>query len=49
MATTAIQWNRQISKELDSDLSGFLATDKGSATEADIAAFVEDAARDRIF
>jgi hypothetical protein len=49
MATTATQWNLQVPKQLDDDLREFLEQERGSATEADVAAFVEDAVRDRIF
>jgi hypothetical protein len=49
MATTATQWNLQVPKQLDHDLREFLTSETGSASQADIAAFVEDAVRDRIF
>jgi hypothetical protein len=49
MPTTAMQWNLQVPTELDADLREFLKQERGSATEADVAAFVEDAVRDRIF
>jgi hypothetical protein len=49
MATTATQWNLQVPKQLDDDLREFLTSETGSASQADIAAFVEDAVRDRIF
>jgi hypothetical protein len=49
MAATATQWSLQVPKQLDDDLREFLATERGGATEAEIAAFVEDAVRDRIF
>jgi hypothetical protein len=49
MATTAAQWSLQVPKQLDDDLREFLTTERGSASEAEIAAFVEEAVRDRIF
>ena len=49
MPTTATRWSLQVPKQLDDDLREFLTKGKGSATEAEISAFVEDAVRDRIF
>lgn len=49
MPTTATQWSLKVPKQLDDDLREFLTSETGSASQSDIAAFVEDAVRDRIF
>jgi hypothetical protein len=49
MATTATPWNLQVPTELDADLREIPTWDKGSATEADVAAFIQEAVRTQIF
>ena len=48
MATTATRWNLVISKEIDTGLRQFLASE-GGGRKGDLSKFVEEAVKARIF